>query len=42
MDMAFSNALGKNYKIDNLVVKSYISWGTPKELINWKRKYGKI
>ena len=42
MDMAFSNALGKNYKIDNLVVKSYISWGTPKELISWKRKYGEI
>jgi len=42
MDMAFNNALNKNYKIDNLIVKSYISWGTPKELISWKKRNAKI
>jgi NDP-sugar pyrophosphorylase family protein len=42
MDMVFSNALEKNYKISNLNVKSYISWGTPKELIEWKKRNAKI
>ena len=42
MDMAFSNALNKKYKIDNLIVKSYISWGTPEELISWKKRNAKI
>ena len=36
--MVFSNALIKKYKIKNLMVKSYYNWGTPKELINWKKK----
>jgi NDP-sugar pyrophosphorylase family protein len=38
MDMVFSHALKNNYTISNLVVKSYISWGTPKELSHWKKK----
>jgi dTDP-glucose pyrophosphorylase len=42
LDMAISNALTNNYKICNLIVKSYISWGTPKELITWKKRNGKI
>ena len=41
IDMAFSHALQKKFKIKNLTVKSYISWGTPKELENWKRKIAK-
>ena len=39
--MAFSKALQKKFKIQNLTVKSYISWGTPKELENWERKIAK-
>ena len=42
MDMVFSHALDNNYRISNLIVKSYISWGTPKELINWEKKNAKI
>ena len=42
MDMAFSNALDKNLKISNFIVESYISWGTPEELINWKKGNAKI
>ena len=42
IDMVFSHALQNNYKISNLTVKSYISWGTPKELINWRKKNAKI
>ena len=41
VDMAFSHALNNNYKINNLTVKSYISWGTPKELINWEKRIAK-
>ena len=39
--MAFSHALQKKFKIKNLTVKSYTSWGTPKELENWERKIAK-
>lgn len=42
MDMVFSHALEKDYKIKNLKVKSYISWGTPKELLEWKKRNAKI
>jgi hypothetical protein len=42
IDMVFSHALENNYKISNLIVKSYISWGTPRELINWRKKNAKI
>ena len=42
MDMVFSNALNKNYHLSNLIVKSYISWGTPQELLKWKKNSGKI
>ena len=42
MDMVFSHALKNNYKISNFIVKSYISWGTPKELTDWERKNAKI
>ncbi len=42
MDMVFSNALKKNYNLSNLLVKSYISWGTPQELLKWKKNSGKI
>ena len=42
IDMVFSHALENNYKISNLIVKSYISWGTPRELINWRKKNEKI
>ena len=41
IDMAFNHALKNNYKINNLTVKSYTSWGTPKELINWEKKIAK-
>ena len=41
IDMAFSHALQKKFKIKNLTVKSYTSWGTPKELENWERKIAK-
>ena len=36
MDMVLSNAMDENYKITSLNVNSYVSWGTPKELLNWK------
>ena len=42
MDMVISNALNKNCKISNLIVRSYTSWGTPKELFDWKIRNAKI
>ena len=42
MDMVFSHALENNYKISNLLIKSYISWGTPRELTNWRKKNARI
>lgn len=42
MDMVLGNALKENYHIGNLVVKSYVSWGTPEELNKWNKKYAKI
>ncbi len=42
MDMVLSYALKKKYKIDNLIVNSYESWGTPEELIRWEKNSGKI
>ena len=42
MDMVLSHALKKKYNIDNLIVNSYASWGTPEELIRWKKNSGKI
>ena len=42
MDMVFSHALENNYIISNLQVKSYISWGTPRELTNWRKKNARI
>ena len=41
VDMAFSHALKNKFKIKNLTVKSYISWGTPKELKIWENKIAK-
>ena len=38
IDMAFSHALKSKVKIKNFTVKSYISWGTPKELNDWEKK----
>ena len=38
IDMAFSLALNKNFKISNLSVKSYYSWGTPQEIYRWRNK----
>ena len=40
--MVLSYALKKKYKIDNLIVNSYESWGTPEELIRWEKNSGKI
>ena len=42
MDMVFNNALNKNYIISNLVVNSYTSWGTPIELLKWKKNFKKF
>ena len=42
LDMVFKNALNNNYDIKNIVTKSYYSWGTPLELINWKKKFNTI
>ena len=42
MDMVFSHALDNNYKISNFLVKSYISWGTPRELNNWRKKNARV
>ena len=42
LDMVFSNALIKKYKIKNLIVKSYYNCGTPKELINWEKKINEV
>jgi dTDP-glucose pyrophosphorylase len=41
LDMVFKLAVEKKYKIKNIKVKSYYSWGTPEELINWKKKFEK-
>ena len=38
LDMAFSQAHHDKFNIKNLLVKSYSSWGTPKELNRWRRK----
>jgi NDP-sugar pyrophosphorylase family protein len=42
MDMVFSHALDNNYKISNFLVKSYISWGTPRELNNWRKRNARV
>lgn len=42
MDMVFSNALEKKYNLSNFTVNSYISWGTPNELLKWKKNSGKL
>jgi hypothetical protein len=39
--MAFKVWLSNNYKIKNMKVESYSSWGTPKELSMWKKKFEK-
>ena len=41
LDMVFKIAFENKHKIKNVKVKSYYSWGTPDELINWKNKYEK-
>lgn len=41
LDMVFKNAVEKGLKIKNINVKSYHSWGTPGELIQWKKKFEK-
>ena len=41
LDMAFKIAIEKKNKIKNIIVKSYHNWGTPNELINWKKKFEK-
>jgi len=41
LDMAFKNALDNSYKIKNINVELYHSWGTPAELSDWKKKFEK-
>ena len=41
LDMAFKVGLSNNYKIKNMKVESYSSWGTPKELSMWKKEFEK-
>ena len=41
LDMVFKVAIENDYKIKNIKVKSYFSWGTPAELNNWKNKFEK-
>ena len=42
MDMVFSHALENKYNISNFLVKSYISWGTPRELNHWRKKNARV
>ena len=41
LDMVFKLAVENKYKIKNIKVKKYFSWGTPNELYNWKKKFEK-
>ena len=41
IDMVFKIAIQNKYLIKNIKVKSYHSWGTPKELEKWKKKFEK-
>lgn len=41
IDMIFKMAVENKYRIKNIQVKSYHSWGTPVELIKWKKKFEK-
>ena len=41
LDMVFKLAVENNYKIKNIIVKKYFSWGTPKELVQWEKNYKK-
>lgn len=41
LDMVFKIAVEKKYKIKNTKVDSYYSWGTPSELMDWKKKFEK-
>ena len=39
LDMVFKLAFENKNKIKNVKVKKYFSWGTPKELHSWKKKF---
>jgi len=41
IDMIFKIALQNKYRIKNIKVESYYSWGTPEELTKWKKKFEK-
>tara|TARA_B110000003_G_scaffold265455_1_gene291324 strand:+ start:1815 stop:2582 length:768 start_codon:yes stop_codon:yes gene_type:complete len=41
LDMVFKIAIEKKYNIKNIKVSSYYSWGTPSELMDWKKKFEK-
>jgi hypothetical protein len=41
LDMVLKIAFENKHKIKNILVKSYSSWGTPIELINWKKRFEK-
>ena len=41
LDMVFKLAVEKKYNIKNIQVETYYSWGTPNELLDWKKKFEK-
>ena len=41
LDMVLKVAIDRNENVKNINVKSYYSWGTPEELIKWKKKFEK-
>ncbi len=41
LDMVFKLAFENNIRIKSVKVKNYFSWGTPKELHIWKKKFEK-
>ena len=41
LDMVFKVAVDRKENVKNINVKSYFSWGTPEELVKWKKKFEK-
>lgn len=41
LDMVFKVAVDRKENVKNINVKSYHSWGTPEELVKWKKKFEK-
>ena len=39
--MVLKVAIDRNENVKNINVKSYYSWGTPEELIKWKKNLKK-